>query len=247
MSSCVAVVGAGSWGTALALQLARLHDRVMLWARDPAAATQMQTRRCNERYLPDNLFPDALQVTHQLDVAVTDASMILVVTPSHVFGDMLDQLRPHLADGCEVIWACKGLYEGRLLHEVFASRMGDRHAAVLSGPNFAAEVASGLPTATTLAAPGMALAQRGAAWFHSEEFRVYTSDDLIGVQLAGALKNVYAIACGISDGLGFGANARAALLTRGLAELQRLANHVGAAADSGRVSRRWRSGADLHG
>lgn len=227
----VAVLGAGSWGTALAIHLARQGMGVRLWGRDPAAMAAMAESRVNSRYLPDSRFPDGLAPTAYLDQAVSGADSWLVAVPSHAFRELLQALAPYRAEGRVLVWATKGLEErsGQWLHEVAAEELGVNYpCAVVSGPSFAKEVARGLPTALTVGSATPGVAERVAEWFHGDRMRVYLSDDMLGVQLGGALKNVLAIAAGISDGLGFGANARAALITRGLAELMRLGEAAGA-------------------
>ncbi len=227
----VAVLGAGSWGTALAMHLARQGHRVRLWGRDPEAMAAMAEANCNTRYLPDAPFPPGLEPTADLDAALRESSCWLVVVPSQAFREMLQKLAPYRDDARVLVWATKGLEEhsGQWLHQVVAEEMGVNFpCAVISGPSFAKEVARGLPTALTVASTPPGVAERVAEWFHGERMRVYLSDDVLGVQLGGAFKNVLAIAAGISDGLGFGANARAALITRGLAELMRLGDAAGA-------------------
>ncbi|KAB7622725.1 NAD(P)H-dependent glycerol-3-phosphate dehydrogenase [Alkalilimnicola sp. S0819] len=224
----LAVLGAGSWGTALALVLARNGIRVRLWAHRPAQAAALARDGENRRYLPGTAFPDTLGVTDDLAAAVAGLRDILLVVPSHAFRATLRALRPHLSADCRIAWATKGLdaESGGLLHQVVAQELSPvPPMAVLSGPSFAREVAAGLPTAVTIAADQPDFARDLARAFHSEDFRPYTSTDLAGVELGGAVKNVLAIATGVSDGLGFGANSRAALITRGLAEVSRLAAH----------------------
>ena len=230
MAAPVAVLGAGSWGTALGLQLARNGHPVRLWAHRAEHAATMTAERVNRRYLPDSPFPDNLQATTELSTALKGAGLVLVVVPSHAFGAILRELagqprRPRL-----LAWATKGLEHGsgRFLHDVAADCLGtDLPPAMVSGPSFARELARGLPTAVTVASPDRLCASAVAEHLHGGCLRVYTSADLVGVELGGAVKNVLAIAAGISDGLGFGANARAALITRGLAEMVRLGEAVG--------------------
>lgn len=220
------VVGAGSWGTALAIQLARNQVPTLLWARDSAQAVAMTEARHNERYLPQIPFPSFLEPVADLEAALSQAGQILVAVPSCAFRSVLERLAGHLPGRISLTWATKGLEPstGRLLHEVVAEVLGPAWPmAVISGPTFAREVAAGLPAAVTIAASEPEVAARLAECFHGGTFRVYTSEDLIGVQLGGAVKNILAIAAGISDGLGFGANTRAALITRGLVELMRFA------------------------
>ncbi len=224
----IAVLGAGSWGTALALVVARNGYRVRLWDHWPAQVADLIHDRENRRFLPDFPLPDNVEPVSDLGQALEGVAEILVVVPSHGFAALLRALPP-LEPDVGLAWATKGLEPGtnRLLHEVALDVLGPRDVAVVSGPSFAAEVARGLPTAVTVASPQLEQARRVAAYLHGERFRAYTSDDLIGVQVGGAAKNVLAIATGIADGLGFGANTRAALITRGLAELTRFGTALG--------------------
>jgi len=227
----VAVTGAGSWGTALALLLARRRYPVRLWGHNPAHAARLRQERENRRYLPGINFPPHITVPTTLAAAVAEAQWVLVAVPSYAYAETLLQLQPLLASDTGIAWATKGLEHGsgRFLHVVTANILGpDIAAAVISGPSFAGEVAKGLPTAVTVAAANPTHAQRVAALLHGSDLRAYSSTDVIGVELGGAVKNVLAIAAGVSDGLGFGANARAALITRGLAEMMRLGEAVGA-------------------
>ncbi len=231
MVQTVAVLGAGSWGTALAIQLARCGHRVLLWGRNAEAMARLAAERVNLRYLPDTALPAEVSPTGSLDLAGA-AEDLLIALPSHAFRQTVAALGPGTR---RVAWATKGLEEGtgRLLHEVAAEILGpESKLAALSGPTFAREVASGLPTAVTVAANDPAYADRLAAALHSSAFRVYTSKDLVGVGLGGAVKNVIAIAAGMADGLGLGANSRAALITRGLAEIMRLGRKLGARSDT---------------
>lgn len=229
-ASTVAVLGLGSWGTALGLLLARNGHAVHLWGHDPDEVALLDQDRQNRRYLPDIPFPPALSAGSSLDRAVDGAKLVLAAVPSHAYGATLLKLRPLLPTRVGFAWATKGLEHesGRFLHQVTEEILGaERSVAVISGPSFAREVALGLPTAVTVAAREMACARRVAALLHGSNLRAYTSTDVIGVELGGAVKNVLAIAAGIADGLGFGANARAALITRGLAEMVRLGLAVG--------------------
>ena len=226
----VAVLGAGSWGTALAILLAGHGHPTRLWGRDPAFMASLARERRNPRYLPDNPFPPALEPVADLDAAVAGCPLVLVAVPSHGFREQIRRTAPLLAPRARLAWATKGLEpdSGRLLHQVAREELGaDRPVAVISGPTFAREVAAGLPTAVTVAASDEDCAAAFAALLHGQSFRAYTSTDIVGVELGGAVKNVLAIAAGISDGLGFGANSRAALITRGLAELMRLGEALG--------------------
>ncbi len=227
----IAVVGAGSWGTALALQTARNGYRVALWAHRKAHVQALRNDHRNNRYLPDAPFPDNLIPEPDLGCCVAAALTVIVAVPSHSFSSTIRMLgESGMAPEATLAWATKGLEHGtgRFLHEVVDEYLGTRRAAaVVSGPSFAAEVAAGLPTAITVAARRKSIARRVAAQLHGRSMRAYTSTDVVGVELGGTAKNVIAIAAGISDGLGFGANARAALITRGLAEIVRLGIAVG--------------------
>lgn len=227
---CLAVVGAGSWGTALAVQLARRGHAVRLWGRDGEAIERMAAEGVNVRYLPAVTLPVTLEPTTDLAAAVDGADDVVVVVPSHALRACLKALTPLLAPRQRVLWATKGLEPdtARLPHEVAAEVLGDRRATgVLSGPSFAGEVGGGLPTAVTVASADSDFANAMARAFHDGVFRVYTSADVVGVGVGGAVKNVLAIAVGISDGLGYGANARALLITRGLSEMMRLGVTLG--------------------
>jgi glycerol-3-phosphate dehydrogenase (NAD(P)+) len=226
----VAVLGAGSWGTALAIHLARNGHHVALWSHRAAQARTLQTERVNRLYLPEHPFPVNLRVTDKLAEAVGKRRELLIVVPSRAFAEVLEEIAPLTSDISGVAWATKGLESpsGRMLHQLAAAALGEAvPVAALSGPTFATEVAKQLPTAITVASRDIGFASRWADLLRNERFRAYTSDDLIGVQLGGATKNVLAIAAGISDGLGYGANARAALITRGLAEMMRLGLAMG--------------------
>lgn len=223
--SKIAVLGAGSWGTALALQLARNHHDVRLWGHHAEHLRQLQEQRRNERYLPGVDFPDNLQAMVDLGAALEAVECVLIVVPSRAFVDVLQQLKAYLPAHTPVMSAIKGFQSGTgaLLSDVFAQEFGKNHPyGLLAGPSFAKEVARNMPTAVTIAASDDALCKRLAAYFHGSNFLTYFSNDLIGAQIGGGAKNIIAIACGISDGLGFGANARAALITRGLREMMRL-------------------------
>ncbi|WP_137168272.1 NAD(P)H-dependent glycerol-3-phosphate dehydrogenase [Salinimonas lutimaris] len=228
----ITVLGAGSYGTALAFCLARNGNPTLLWGRDTEHMAQLVSDRENRRYLPGATFPDSLQIVPDLAAAVQASQDILVVVPSHAFSAMLNALKPLLTPQHRIIWATKGLEPGtgRLLREVAVDILGDDYPlAVLSGPTFAKEMAAGLPTAISLSSHNQALVDSFAGKLHcSKSFRVYKNPDFTGVQLGGAVKNVIAIGAGLADGLGFGANARTALITRGLAELTRLGVKLGA-------------------
>ncbi|AWN15891.1 Glycerol-3-phosphate dehydrogenase [NAD(P)+] [Salinisphaera sp. LB1] len=232
---CFAVVGAGSWGTALAVQLARRGHAVRLWGRDAAAIETMAGTRINARYLPHVTFPPTLEPVADLAAAIDGADDVVVVLPSHALRAGLEALAPCLAPHQRVLWATKGLEPDTALlpHEVATAVLGAARATgVLSGPSFAGEVGRGLPTAVTIASADPALAADMARAFHDGVFRVYTSSDVIGVGVGGAVKNVLAIAVGMSDGLGYGANARALLITRGLSEMMRLGVELGGRRDT---------------
>ncbi len=223
--SPIAVLGAGSWGTALAIQLCRAGGSVTLWGHEAELMANISAARCNERYLPGVPLPKSLSLNADLASALMDVQDVLVVVPSHAFRAVLTQLRPLLKSDARLAWATKGLESGsgKLLHEVAEEVLGkDIATAVVSGPTFACEVAEGLPTAVTVASTDIVFAADMAARLHSKTFRAYTNDDVAGVEVGGAVKNVLAIAAGIADGLGYGANARTALITRGLAEMMRL-------------------------
>jgi glycerol-3-phosphate dehydrogenase (NAD(P)+) len=225
----IAVLGAGSWGTALAVLLARNGADVRLWGHLAEDVERLQADRENRQFLPGVPLPPRVRPEADLELALAGVADVLVVVPSHAFRSVLEAVAPRLARGVPVAWATKGFepQTGRLLHEVAATVLPGRNLAVLSGPSFAGEVAHGLPTAITIAATQPAYGERLAAYLHGEAFRAYTSTDLVGVQVGGAAKNVMAIAAGIADGLGFGANSRAALITRGLAEITRLGLALG--------------------
>jgi len=227
----IAVMGAGSWGTALAMLLARNGHRVRLWGRPQDGVEEMQRERVNARYLPDYPFPEGLEATSDLDRTLEDADLALVVVPSHAFRSFLESARDRLlAADVPIVWGTKGLEHetGKLMSEVAEEVLGpDRRLAIVSGPTFAKEVAAGMPTAVAVAARDEALATEVAGVLHSGPFRAYTVADMVGVQLGGALKNVLAIAAGAADGFHFGANTRAAVITRGLAEIMRLGDAMG--------------------
>ena len=225
----VAVLGAGSWGTALAVLLARHGASVRLWGHLAAEIERLRADRENRQYLPGVALPSRVEPTTDLAGAVQGVDEVLIVVPSHAFRAVAEVLGGILPPGIPVSWATKGFEpdSGMLLHEVAARVLPGRPLAVLSGPSFAGEVAKGLPTAITVASTDRAHAERVAGYLHGEAFRAYTSDDVVGVEVGGATKNVMAIAAGIADGLGFGANARAALITRGLAEITRLGLALG--------------------
>jgi glycerol-3-phosphate dehydrogenase (NAD(P)+) len=231
----IAVLGAGSWGTALAMLLARHNHQVNLWSHTAEHATLMQKSRENNRYLPGLTFPEKLNVSAELEVTFKDVTNILIVVPSHAFRQTLETIKPFITDSHRVAWATKGLEtdSNKLLHQVAREVLGNSISlAVISGPTFAKEVAQGLPGAVTVASEDHALALEWANLLHNDHFRAYTGNDVIGVEIGGACKNVIAIAAGIADGMGFGANARAALIARALAEITRLGISLGAKAET---------------
>lgn len=224
----ITVLGAGAWGTALAMQISQQHQ-VTLWARNKAHVSGMRNVRANPLYLGDFKFNDNLQVESDLDLALKHSDFILSVVPTSGFRPILQEIKK-LGYRLPVIWANKGLepVTAKLPNEVALEELGaDQAWGALSGPSFAAELVRGLPTAVTLAANDTSFANEAGAVLHGGSFRVYTSTDVAGVAVGGALKNVMAIAAGISDGMQFGNNARAALITRGLAEITRFGLAVG--------------------
>ncbi len=227
----IAVLGAGSWGSALAMQLSRAGHQCVLWGRSPEHMDAMRNSGSNERFLPGIAFPADIEFTADLAEAVGRSDELLLVVPSHAFAGVLQQVKPLLRPGQGVSWACKGLQpgSGRFLHQAAQDLVGEqRPLAVVTGPSFAVEVARDLPTAVTVAGTEQAYCQRIARALHGQNFRAYTSDDIVGAELGGAVKNVLAVATGIADGMGLGNNARAALITRGLAEMMRLGRSLGA-------------------
>ena len=230
----MAVIGAGSWGTALAIQLARAEHPIHLWGRDAAQLDAMQRARCNERYLPDAAFPPALAVCGELASALDGVRDALIAVPSHAFRATLEQVADYLKPETRIAWATKGfeISSGLLPHQVAGEILGDRPGAVLSGPTFAREVGAGLPTAMTVASRDAAFAKELASRLTGPNFRAYMQTDIMGVEVGGAVKNVIAIGSGIADGMGFGANTRVALITRGLAEMMRLGVRLGASRET---------------
>jgi glycerol-3-phosphate dehydrogenase (NAD(P)+) len=227
--AAIAVLGAGSWGTALAILLCRNGHRVRLWGHEIEQIEALRRDGENRLFLPGVPLPADLAATASLDEALAGASDCLIVVPSHAFRRVVEQTARRLPETMGVAWATKGLdpASGELLHAVAQESLGARALAVVSGPSFAQEVAHGLPTAVTVASSDVAFAERIALRLHGDRFRAYTSSDMVGVEVCGAAKNVLAIATGIADGLGFGANTRAALITRGLAELIRIGTALG--------------------
>jgi len=234
----VTVIGAGSWGTALAIQLARAGSEVTLWGRDSEHQQQLQQDRFNERYLPGAAFPENLMIEADWDKALATNRRVLISVPSHAFRSVLEKLHETLSseiESLELAWATKGfeLSTGLLPHQLVRERLpGCEHYAVVSGPTFALEVGAGLPTAITVAGSNQQWACAMADALRSRAFIAYTSEDIVGVEIGGAVKNALAIGAGLSDGLGFGANARIAMINRGLKELSRLGLAMGARAET---------------
>jgi len=232
----IAVCGAGSWGTALALTLARnTKQQVWIWGREAEVLTEISKHHSNSKYLPGIKLPSNLVICDNIRDLLQHATDILIAVPSKAFCEVLVLLKPHLTVKHRIIWATKGLEpeRGRFLHRVVIESLGDRQSyAILSGPSFAKEVAQHLPTAVTIATRDDRFAQDLLTYFHSDTFRVYLSTDVIGVQVGGVFKNILAVAAGLSDGLGFGANARAAIITRGIAEMMRFGIALGAKAET---------------
>lgn len=232
----IAVLGAGAWGTALAIHLARGEHQVVLWSHDAQKAQAMQLERQNKAYLKDIHFPEQLFITADFDQAIANVDAILVVVPSHVFRETIQAiLTAKTHQKCHFAWATKGfeMATGMLLHQVAQEVLGDEiPMAVLSGPTFAAEVAQGLPTAMVSASNHAKEAVYWAKLFQHHHFRMYTQSDMVGVEVGGAYKNIMAIATGLSDGLRLGANARAALVARGIVEMMRFGQAMGAQAET---------------
>ncbi|MEW6562404.1 MAG: NAD(P)H-dependent glycerol-3-phosphate dehydrogenase [Pseudomonadota bacterium] len=230
----IALLGAGAWGTALAISLSRQHQ-VTLWARDASQIEAMRAARRNVRYLPEVELPKMLALTADLGAALAEAELALVVVPIAGLRAALEAIVRLRPNPIPVVWACKGFEPetAKLPHQVVAETLPESFpSGVLSGPSFAVEVARGLPTALTLASSNETFVRTMASALHHERLRIYASNDLIGVEVGGAVKNVMAIATGVSDGLGFGYNARAALISRGLAEMTRLGVSLGGCAET---------------
>jgi glycerol-3-phosphate dehydrogenase (NAD(P)+) len=230
------VLGAGSYGTALAIAIARNGQRTVLWGHEPEHVAALDAARENQDFLPGVSFPESLELEADLATAVAQSDNLLVVVPSFAFADVMRQIKPMLSEQSRVAWATKGLEAntGHLLSEVAVEALGEQVSlAVISGPTFAKELAAGLPTAISASSSDADFVSYLAKVMHCERsFRVYTNNDIIGVQLGGAVKNVIAIGAGLADGLGFGANARTALITRGLREMTRLGKALGADAET---------------
>ena len=230
MAETVAVLGAGSWGTALALQLARNGLQVNLWGHQADHVIRLRELRENTDYLPGFPLPDNINPQENLATAVEQVRHLLIAVPSKGFRDLLQSLKPLLGENQVLFWASKGfeIETGKLLHEILEQELPGYRYGVVSGPTFATEVARGLPAAIACAGNDTETTAAFAELLRGHHFRAYTSQDIVGVELGGALKNVLAIAVGVADGLGFGANTRAALMTRGLSEIMRLGNEMGA-------------------
>ena len=228
--SAIGVLGAGSWGTALAVHLARVGHDVRLWARDPALVHDMRVRRANAVYLPDVTLPDSLSVTNAIEEGVAGTRLVVSAVPSQGCRSVMRAAAPHIMPRATIVSAAKGLEAGTLLRmsEVVAQELGsERPVVVLSGPSFALEVAQQLPTAVLAASLDAGATEFVQTEFRGPSFRLYGSADVVGVEIGGALKNIIAIAAGVVEGLGLGHNALAALITRGLAEVTRLACAAG--------------------
>jgi glycerol-3-phosphate dehydrogenase (NAD(P)+) len=226
----LAVLGAGSWGTALAALAARNGVPTRLWGRDANALAAMAATHRNARYLPDLELPAELTYESDLARALRGADVVLIVVPSHAFAAMLDEIAPLLEPGASITWATKGFEPGtgRFLHELVAGKLPGRSAAVITGPSFAREVAAGLPSAVTVHSEDDAFAHKVASLLHAPNLRAYSGSDVLGAELGGAMKNVLAVATGVADGMELGLNARAGLITRGMNEMLRLGVALGA-------------------
>lgn len=224
----ITVLGAGSWGTALALVLARNGQEVRLWSREKDHVDEMRGQRVNNRYLPNYPFPKTIHISDNLESSLDNVIDILIVVPSFAFQEVVMRIKPYINPNTRIAWGTKGLAAtGCLLHQVIEMELGNLTMAVISGPSLAAEVAAELPTAITVASNKAEFSKDLIKRLHSPYFRVYQNNDIIGVELCGSVKNILAIATGISDGLGLGANACAALITRGLTEMGRLVYVMG--------------------
>lgn len=228
----IAVFGAGSWGTALAATLARnTPSKIFIWGREQDVLQEISFEHTNKRYLPGVSLPRNIQGNEDIASIVKNANDLLIAVPSMAFREMLLRIKPHITPAHRLIWATKGLEPttGRFLHELVIEIFGPQQKfAVLAGPSFAKEVAIQLPTAVTIATNDEKFGVDLLNYFHTDNFRVYISQDYIGAQVGGVMKNILAVAAGMSDGLGFGANARAALITRGMAEMMRFGLAFGA-------------------
>jgi glycerol-3-phosphate dehydrogenase (NAD(P)+) len=231
LTAPIAVLGSGSWGTALAIQFARAGKPTRLWGRDAAQRAAMRAARVNQRYLPDAPFPEQLQIAESIEAVLAGVGDVVIAVPSNAFRSLLTELAPRITHEVRVAWATKGFehHTGLLPNQVARAVLGQGYTmAVLSGPTFAQEVGRGLPTAMVVASADEAFAMRIAEDLASPGFRTYVSTDITGVEIGGAVKNVIAVGAGLSDGLGFGANMRVALITRGLAEMTHMGVRLGA-------------------
>ncbi|URJ28723.1 NAD(P)H-dependent glycerol-3-phosphate dehydrogenase [Blochmannia endosymbiont of Camponotus sp. C-046] len=232
----ITVLGAGSYGTAIAIALSRNGHTILLWGHNVTHIQQLKTSRCNQNYLPDITFPSSLYLETSLSAAVSTCRNLLIAVPSHVFSHVVMRLKPNLKNNTRIIIASKGLEPktGRLLQDVTHDILGKNiPIAIISGPTFAKELAMGLPTAISLASNDTRLSYDLQNILHcSKNLRIYSNTDTIGIQIAGVVKNIIAIGAGISDGIGFGSNARTALITRGLVEMSRLGIAIGAMPDT---------------
>lgn len=224
----MAVLGAGSWGTAISA-VAASQQEVRLWARRPEVAARLNAEHHNPEYLSEFTLPDTIRATASMEEALAGASLVVMAVPSHGFRQILGDAAPHIPAGVPVMSLCKGLEQGSLMRmtEVIAEVVAGRPRGVLTGPNLAREVIEGQPTASVVAMDDPQAGRDIQRLLSTDSFRVYTNEDVVGCEMAGALKNVMAIAAGMSDGMGFGDNSKAALITRGLAELSRLGVAMG--------------------
>ena len=226
----IGVIGAGAWGTALAIHLAKLHEQIFLWGRDSTALEQLINVKENQRYLTGITVPDNIVACPELATLISQSTHLIVAVPSTTMRTMMQSINQHAGAQLQgVIWACKGLEQdsGKFLHQVAQEELSNNiNTAILSGPSFAQEVGQGLPTAVTIASENEDFAKQVAQLFHHALFRTYVSTDVTGVEIGGAFKNILAIASGINDGLSFGSNARAALITRGIAEMMRFGKQL---------------------
>lgn len=230
MTAKISFLGAGSWGTALAIQAARNGNQTLLWGHQAKHIQRLRKDRENQRYLDGFTFPEQLNVTSELEDVIAFSSILLLSVPSHAFKETLIKVKPLVGQSVKIAWATKGFdpKTSQLLHQTVAEVFGsETPAAILSGPSFAREVAKDLPSAVTVASTDVVFSQELTKIMHSARFRIYTTDDIVSVQVGGAVKNVLAIATGIANGIGFGANARAAIVTRGIAEIIRLNQVLG--------------------
>jgi glycerol-3-phosphate dehydrogenase (NAD(P)+) len=228
--SSIAILGAGAWGSALAIHLARKQQEVRLWAYEQKQVAEINAKRTNDRYLPGIIFPSNIICSHDYQAVIATTSDILIAVPSIVFQSNLKKIKPFLKENQRLLWATKGLdsEKHQLLNEVVNDVLGPKEIAILSGPSFAKEVAMELPTAVCIASENYHFAKDLQLRFQTKNFRVEITQDIIGVELGGAMKNILAIAVGITEGLGYGANAKAAVITSGLSEMIKLGLALGA-------------------